>query len=405
MPRRPNVALLIETSNAYARGLLHGIRAFMREHGPWSIYLGEQRRGEEAPSWLRNWTGDGVIARIENRQIARVLRAAKVPIVDVSAGRYLPTVPYVETDDRAIAELAAMHLLDRGFRHFAFFGDNRFRWSKLRQTAFVDTLAERGLTCEVFSPPNFRPGAFAWEQEKRAIGRWIVSLPKPAGVMAAYDIRGRQFLDICREAGIAVPDELAVIGVDNDELLCDLSDPPLSSVTPDAHRTGYEAAMLLDRMMTHRGKRSPDVRLIAPQGVVTRRSTDVLALDDREIAAALRFIREHATQSIKVGDVLRVVPLSRRIFESRFERAVGRTPHEEIVRVQLDGVKQLLLQTDLPISVVAERAGYKHIEYMTVAFTRSVGVSPSRWRREHRIAGGPRSSAAMSERGVRRKRS
>ena len=200
-------------------------------------------------------------------------------------------------------------------------------------------------------------------------------LPKPAGVFAAYDIKGRQLLDACRDAGVAVPEEIAVVGVDNDELLCGLATPPLSSVIPNTRRTGYEAARLLDRML--QGEEvPPEGHFIPPLGVHARQSTDILAVEDREIAAAMRFIREQACDGITVEDVLRAVPLSRRVLERRFRAVVGRTPHEEILRLRLDRVKQLLAETDLSLERISTLAGFAHPEYMSVAFKREIGVTP-----------------------------
>jgi LacI family transcriptional regulator len=204
-------------------------------------------------------------------------------------------------------------------------------------------------------------------------------LPKPVGIMGCYDIRGRELLNACREAGIAVPFEVAVVGVDNDELICELAEPRLSSVIPNVHRTGYEAAALLDRMMSGEHV-PPGAYLIPPLGVATRQSSDMLAIDDPEIAKALQFIRQHACEGIKVEDILETLPLSRRIFESRFKQLTARTPHEEILRVQIDRVKQLLTQTDMSHEAIAHRCGFRHAEYMSVAFKRVVGMPPGRFR-------------------------
>ena len=197
--------------------------------------------------------------------------------------------------------------------------------------------------------------------------------------MACYDIRGREVLDVCRQLGVKVPDELALIAVDNDELICDLAEPPLSSVIPDSRRTGYEAGRLLDLLMAGQSE-LPLAHLIKPLGISVRGSTDVLATDDADVSTAVRFIRTHASEGINVEDVLRAVPLSRRVLESRFEKLLGRTPHEEITRVQVERVKELLTETDLPLSVIAHRAGYKHVEYMSVVFKRETGLPPSQYR-------------------------
>jgi LacI family transcriptional regulator len=382
--RRRSVALLIETSNAYARGLLHGIHAYSREQGPWSIYLGEQSRGESAPSWLRQWRGDGIIARIESQAIADAVLASGLPAIDVSAARYIAELPFVETDDAAIARLAAQHLLQRGFRHFGYCGDPRFKWSSFRMEHFEQAIKTAGHTCQIYPPAQRGRRSMSWEEERANLGRWLQSLPKPAGVMAAFDIRGREVLDACQQIGVRVPDEVAVIGVDNDELLCDLTDPPLSSVIPDTRRTGYEAARLLDQMMAGKTVEARGY-LIPPLGLATRGSTDVLAADESEVREAFRFIRDHALEGIKVEDVLAAVPISRRALESRFRKLLGRTPHEEITRVQIERVKELLAHSDLSLAAIAHRTGYKHVEYMSVVFKRETGQSPSgyreRWRR------------------------
>ena len=176
-----------------------------------------------------------------------------------------------------------------------------------------------------------------------------------------------------------MPDEVAVIGVDNDELLCDLASPPLSSVIPDAHGAGYAAAARLDRLMAGK-KVTPMAELISPLGVASRHSTDALALDDRAIVRAVRMIREHACEGINVSDVLRAVPLSRRVLEQRFQKLLGRTPREEILQVRLARVKQLLGETELALYEIAERTGFEHVEYLSVVFKRETGVTPSAWR-------------------------
>jgi LacI family transcriptional regulator len=207
----------------------------------------------------------------------------------------------------------------------------------------------------------------------------VSKLPKPVGIMACYDIKAQQLLDVCRENDLAVPEEIAVIGVDNDPVLCNLTTPPLTSVIPNTHRTGYEAAMLLDRMMS--GERiAPKGYLIPPIGVYTRQSTDVLALADREIAAAVRFIREHACDGATIKDLLRVVPLSRRVLERRYWKSTGRTPHQDLVRFRIDRVKQLLTETDHSLERIAALAGFDHPEYMSVAFKRETGATPGKFR-------------------------
>jgi LacI family transcriptional regulator len=349
--------------------------------------LAEHGRGSTPPTWLKSWRGDGIIARIENSKIAAAVAATRLPIVDVSAARLLPKAPMVETDDHAIARLAAEHLLERGFRRFAFVGDPRFKWSIARQEIFARLIDESGNTCDVL--PALRQRTASKREDDQNLERWLRKLPKPVGLMAAYDILGQQVLEACRRVELAVPDEIAVVGVDNDELLCELSEPPLTSVIPNPRRTGYEAARLLDRMMAGEKVR-PDALHIEPVGIAVRQSSDVLAIEDRQISTAVRFIREHGCDGINVEDVLRLVPLSRRVLESRFRRLVGRTPHDEIIRVRLDRAKELLTVSDLPLTTIADRSGFRHVEYMSVVFKREIGTSPSLYRRRQRVHGEPR---------------
>lgn len=375
-----SVALLIETSNAYARGLLEGIAEYVRHHGRWSIYLPEQERGGTPPSWLNRWKGDGVIARIETSEIAQAVKRTGLPVVDVSAARHLPEYPCVETNDGLIAQLAVKHLTERGFRHLAFCGDPGFKWSNLRSEAFENAVREAGCVPHIFDSLSRTDPKYSWNREKRRLTSWLSRLPRPVGILACYDIQAQKVLHVCRDLEIAVPEEMAVLGVDNDPLICELSDPPLSSIMCHSARTGWEAAALLDRMMS--GERvEPGVVLIEPRGVLTRQSTDILAIDDPDVAAAVKFIRENADRGINVHDVLRAVPVSRRSLENRFHKALGRTPHQEISRLKVERMKQLLGETDLSISEIARRTGFDHEEYMSVFFRRAVGVPPGRYRR------------------------
>ena len=378
--KRRQVALLIETSNAYARGLLHGIHAYVREHHRWVIYFPEQGRGDAPPQSLQQWRGQGIIARIENPRIARAVRAKRLPTVDVSAARLLPKLPCVETDNLAIARLALEHLRQRGFRNLAFCGDNRFQWSRERGAALDRLAAEADCTLSMYPPANHQNVLRAvGPQEDKQLIAWLRQLPKPCGLMACYDIRGWQVLELCRQIGVAVPDEIAVVGVDDDELLCNLSEPPLSSVQLNSRQTGYEAAALLDQMMAGHAV-AGGIRRVPPLGVVTRQSSDVLANSDSEVSQALRFIREHACEGIKVEAILRAIPVSRRVLESRFKKLLGHSPHDEILRVQLQRVKQLLAETDLPLRVISERAGFKHVEYLSAVFKRHIGRPPRDFR-------------------------
>lgn len=392
--KRKAVALLIESSNAYARGLLEGIIEYQRQRDSWSVFLTEQERGATPPSWLRNWNGDGVIARIETAAIANCVAQLEVPVIDVSSSRRVSEIPWVETDDAYIAALAFDHFFERGFRHFAFCGPRGFNWSTWRMQHFATKCQQAKVDYHCFQTDSpYQKSRSLKKQE--TLEQWLQDLPKPVGILCAYDIQGQIVLDTCRNLNIAVPEQIAVIGVDNDPLLCDLCHPSLTSIAPDARGAGYCAAEWLDQLMDdrranrkttgkNRTKKSTDSessKLMKPLGVVQRQSTDITAVTDVHVASAIRFIRDHACDGINVEDVLAHVHLSRRTLESQFLRATGKTPHEMIVSVKMERVHQLLLQSELSLDEIAHHAGFEHTEYMSVVFKKRYGMSPGRYRR------------------------
>ncbi len=382
MPAPRKVALLIETSNSYARELLQGVRAWVRENGGWTIRLTEQGRGAAVPDWLQSgWDGHGVIARVESAAIARRLLATGLPVIDVSAA--LPTLvfPRVATAAAGVAELAADHLAQRGLRSFAYCGDRRFHWARRRGEAFAVAARARGGSCALFAPA---PGTV--DEEIETIARWLAGLPRPVGVFACLDRRGQQILAACRQAGLDVPGEISVIGVHNDELLCELCDPPLSSVIPNARRAGHAAAALLARAM--RGRRVPvELHEIAPVGVAARQSTDLGAIGDPRIAQVLRVMQERAASGINVADVLRTVPMARTALERRFKSLLGTSPHAHLRCLRMERVRELLVRTSLPVGEIAAATGFEHAEYLSAMFRRECGLTPREYRAQHATGG------------------
>ena len=378
MTKRPHVALIVETSIHYGRQILGGVTRYLRSHRPWSVFLEQRELWTAPPDWLCRWRGDGVICRKTTPELAEMLRKAGVPLVDLNDCAPPVGAPRIEADHRAIGALAADHLMERGFRQFAFCGFSD-RFSAERREGFVARLRDRAFACELWESPWVGPAAQAWEREQAQIARWVSSLPKPVGLMACSDMRGQHVLDACQRVDLAVPEAVAVIGVDDDAVLCNLCHPPLSSVVPNPERVGYEAAALLDRLMSgHPGPAG--TMLVEPVGVQTRQSTDVLAIDDPAVAATLRFIRERAFGGVSMKDVLRHAALSRSLLERKFRQYLGHSPQAEIRSVQLKRVKQLLAESDLPLTEIAGLAGYAHPEYMSVVFKRETGQTPGQFR-------------------------
>lgn len=376
----PHVALIVETSMAYGRGLLRGIGKYVAAHGYWSIYVDQRSLNDPPPLWLDSWNGHGVIMRAQTRRLARIVASLGVPAVDTLHQFETLDMPLVIPDHKAVAEMAANHLLERHFRNFAFVGVERAHWSKLRRDALVEVLRRSGFSCHVYSPLSRRRFLESWEGGQQDLGEWLSELPKPVGVVVAHDLRALCVLDACRRRGLAVPEQVAVVGADNDEPLCALGDPPLSSVVIDHQLIGFRAAELLDRMM--RGKKvSKKPIVVKPRSVVPRRSTDVVAIQDQLIAKAVRYIYQHACSGVDVNDVAKHCGISRRTMERNFTQFLGMSPHDQLVRAKLAKAKQLLTETDYALDTVAAKSGLSHAAYLNVLFRREVGQTPGDFRK------------------------
>ncbi len=378
MKSTPRVALLVDISISYQRDALHGIARYVREHGPWNFYV-EQEPSECIPD-LHRWRGGGIITAIGTNRVIQAVKEARVPVVAITGTAPGPAIPLVCNDDRLVGRRAAEHLLDRGHRRFAFCGfahSPHTQYSQSRMLGFIERVEEAGFVCRTFR--TRRTTARNWEAVLGELVNWIRSLETPIGIMACNDARARHVLEACREAGVRVPDEAAVVGVDNDAIMCEFSTPPLSSVNLGAERIGYQAAALLDSIMA--GNPVPSSPLIvSPGDVACRQSTDVLSVEDKHIAHAIRFIREHAYEGITVADVLDSVPLNRRALERRFRKVLGRSPHSEIHRVRIDHARELMATTALTTEEVADRCGFTYVQYLRRVFLKATGMTPGQYR-------------------------
>ncbi len=381
-PSPPRMALFLETSAGAGRDMLRGIARYVRESGPWALHHEPrmlQFKENWTPDWLNNWQGSGILGRFRSNSIIKAVKKVKVPVVDMLGASESPPFPLVEPDNQAVARLAAEHLIGRGFHQFGYLGPTNVPWSLQRWKAFERTLNERGYTCDAL-PLEFENLQESWDEFIEQTARWIRNHAKPFGLMICWDTIGPPVTQACREAGVAVPEEVAIVGVDNDETLCSICDPPLTSVCPNHEQVGYQGAALLDRMM--HGEAPPKDRMqLQPRMIVVRQSTDVSAIEDPAISQALRMIREHACNGLQVREVAAHVPISRSVLQRRFQAIVGRSVHDEIIRVQLRKAEELLRETDLSIGSVAEKAGFNHQEYMGAVFKNRTGMTPREYRR------------------------
>ena len=404
---------MIPPTGGYERGVLRGIARYSRLHGPWIFkvavfhpelpFPGHQNtslglfarstsakgaRNRHVPD-LRKMGATGFIGRIQTAEMAQAVLNADIPTVamdlfveQLAADNPLSRLSELHPDSFQAGRLAAEHLLECNLRNFAFCGHLGLIWSDQRGEGFRRRLEAAGFSCDVYQP-SARRSSLPWDKERPLLLAWLRSLSKPVGVMACNDIRGIELLEACLAGDIMVPDDVAIIGVDEDRLLCDVSHPTLSSVMLDSEQGGYQAAELLDSMM--RGDIvERRTLLVEPLWVVPRCSTDLLAVEDREVAEALRFIRENSKKQIGVGDVARQVAMSRRSLEIRFQHVLGRSIRSEIERGRLVGVKQLLVETDLPAWKVAEMAGFNRYDHASKVFRREVGKTMKAYRRDHR---------------------
>lgn len=379
--RTPHVAVLIETSRSYGRGLLRGVRRYLAEYGPWSVFMELRALDSPPPLWLKSWRGAGILTRTGTRAMADAVRRVGVPVVELRSPRLNAGAPWVGVDNRAMGKIVADHLMQRGFRHFGVCEIGTEIYFDERRVNFTQTVTRAGFVCDAYHAKGQPEKPAQWEKHQDDLAAWVKGLPKPAGVMACTDQLGFFLLDACARACVAVPEEVAVVGVENEESLCTMAVPTLSSVKFNAERIGYEAAALLDRLMAGEAAPSEPI-LIEPIGVVTRGSSDVVAIDDPEIAQAVRFVRETASDGITVTDILKEVAISRSALERRMRAALGRSPNEEITRVRVERVKELLISTDQPLTTIARRTGFQTPQYLVQVFRRQVGVTPGVFRRE-----------------------
>lgn len=369
--------------------LLHGIALYQREHTPWEVHWDNLGQSLADADWFKRQPWDGVISRHTNALQVESCRRLGIPLVDVNNSEALAGVPNVVLDNFAVGQLGGEHFIDRGFRDFAFCGFGNEAWSCERRDGFRDAISTFGRSSTVFDrdyPGTYTGGCTPqWQAEEiDHIARWLLTLPKPVGIMCCNDFRALQVLHAARHASLRVPEDIAVLGANDDEARCELANPPLSSVATNHLRSGYLAAEALDRLMSRRPLDGLSL-VVEPIEVIARQSTDLLAVSDRKVATAARFIRQKACEGLTVDAVCRHAGIARTQLEEKFRKYFGRSPNSEIRRVQLMRIRQLLQETDLPLDAISELTGFKHPEYLIVFFKRATGESPGRFRRKMRF--------------------
>ncbi|MBN1510012.1 MAG: DNA-binding transcriptional regulator [Sedimentisphaerales bacterium] len=374
----PSVLLFVETSREFGRGLLYGIARYSRLHGPWRVYRWPGALDSSLPE--KHLKIEGAIVR--DVKTVEGLAHSGLPVIFAQHSKesYSP-FPAILTDSASIGCMAAEHFLDRGFQNFAYCGYDEYLWSRRRADYFGQRLKQAGFNVSIYCQPVSKAGRAARREQTR-VADWLRSLPRPAAVMCCNDDRALQVIEACKATDLRVPDDVAVLGVDNDVLVCDLADPPISSIALDTETAGHEAARLLDHLMKG-GQMTGQEIWVRATHIVTRMSTDILAVTDPDVAAALRFIRCNPNRLIQVDDVVEATNVSRRVLEKRFKAILRRSVHQEIRRVRVHNIIPLLVGTDMSITDIAVHCGFDGVEHISRYFRKETGASLRDYRRQH----------------------
>ncbi|MEX0652997.1 MAG: DNA-binding transcriptional regulator [Phycisphaeraceae bacterium] len=381
------IILLIESSSAYGRRCLLGITRYARLHGHWQFW--------HKPHWLvtprvvehlKQWRGTGIISRLEDPRMVKAIQRLNLPTVELRGAILVPGVPCITSDATEVVQMAIDHLQSKGYQHLAFCGVPGMDYSDAREGAFRRLQDAAGRQVLVFSPRrrSRRLQLDTIDQinspQPLMLERWLQTLPRPVGIIACNDRRGGQVLEACTAVALRVPYDVGVVGVDNDEVICELADPPLTSVVANAEAAGYKAARLLDQLIAGNAVDAADYT-VPPKSVQLRSSTDTTAVQDRELASIIRYLEMHIQNGVNVADLTEQTSLSRSSLERRFREYLNCTPREYLLRRRIDRVKELLQDPNLTVADVASRCGFKNASHMIALFRAQTGQTPAEHRR------------------------
>ncbi|MGA9295039.1 MAG: DNA-binding transcriptional regulator [Ignavibacteriaceae bacterium] len=374
------IVLLVETSRAFGRGLIMGIARYSKIYGPWSFYKEPIDLKSSIPH-LTGWKPDGIIMR--DSLVTKELLNLKIPtILAIHDSSYPKNLPVIKTDSQSIAKLASDHLIEKGLKNFAFFGFDNYDWLKERRFYFSRFNTEAGYYTHIYIPRK-KIKKDEWEREQQEVSDWVNALPKPVGVFACNDDHGQHILEVCKLINLKVPEDVAVIGVDNDPMICDISDPPLTSIALNVEAAGYEAAKLMDNMIDSQTLTGRQV-IVSPSYIVQRQSTDILAVKDNNVSKAMQFIKKNAKNKISVEDVVKATNVNRRVLERRFKTAIHRSIYDEIQNIRVELIAKLLIETDLSISQITSYFNFTDAEHISRYFKRKKGMGLRGFRKCHK---------------------
>ncbi len=377
MESAKRVLLFLQATRGIERGLLTGIARYSSLVGPWTFYRQPHTyvaREEELP--FQEWAPEGAFCSEDD--LTR-LGHLGVPTILYNIDAYSGFCPAIITDNKTAGELAARHLLDQGHRHFAFCGYSKILWSDARRDAFLTSMAQVGHSVQTYHIRR----RFNWVREEPRLRAWLAKLTKPIGIFCANDDLAESVLETCRVLNYSVPEDVSLLGVDDDEYICQLQNPPLSSVRIASDVAGYEAAALLDRLMTGLEEANGQRILASAVGITPRQSTSILLTQDPEVRKALLYIREHADRPLLVSQVVAATSISHRALNSRFHAECGCSILKQVTRARIDHISRLLTETTMRICEIAEMVGYNDERHIGRYFKRSTGMTPKAYREKY----------------------
>ncbi|MCX5684140.1 MAG: substrate-binding domain-containing protein [Planctomycetota bacterium] len=375
------IAVMMGANCGHYNQIMRGIVHYSLAHGPWEFFV--QFPGLSALA-VRDWQIDGVIIPLRDHDYVRIFRERNIPIVNTSGMLREPGVPTVRVDDLEAGRQGGEHLVARGYKRYGFLGFDGFDFSETRRKGFEEVVQGAGYTCSAYEPDPALKSEWTWDRQEADIARWLSTLERPVAVMAANDDRAWHVAEACRRIGARVPEDVAIVGVDNDDLRCEFTSPPLSSVAVPAEKIGYEAAAMLDRLM--RGQPATErPLLIRPQGVVARRSTDFADAGDEDVLKAFRAVRQQHGRVLTPRDVAAEVGVPLRDLERKFRERLGRSLEAEAVLARVERAGRILAETDLSLPHVAKASGFPTSAALRVALRRVTGLTPVAFRERYRM--------------------
>ena len=387
MSQHLRIALVFKTRLEENINILNSISMYNRFHEKWDAFLDDESLATHDPDWLlsRNkW--DGIICKHGSKALYDACLEHEIPCVDLCDDTdVFEGIPKIRPDNRAIGNIGAEHFLERGHKYFAFCGFSNNIWAVERKDGFIEGLSAANHKCDVFENENLKFTDPEWENSQiEVIGDWLDTLPKPIGIMACNDWRALHVIKAARARDIQIPNDVAILGANNESIRCELSLPQLSSIPVNAQLYGHKAARTITDLI-HGYKPDLPVEYIEPLDVVVRRSTDFLKIEDLSVMKGLKIIKERACKGLTVDEIVAEVHTSRSMLERRFRKYLGKSPQAEIRNVQVNKIKELLQETDYTIATIAEICGFEHPEYMCVLFKRSTKMTPNQYRSKVRI--------------------